>query len=114
MDLFNSFRVSNDESEYWVMLEQTHLAPDLLLLDSFRNKLDRALNDLGHLDYELKASLSRLRCDLTAETHDHLHAHVSEIVQPELAKAISGLAEAITMARSLTDDVIADDAGHKQ
>jgi len=114
MDLFNSFRVSNDEPEYWVMLDQTCLAPDLLPLAGFRNKLDRALNDLGRLDYDLKTSLSRLCCDLTAETHGHLHGYVSEIVQPELAKAISGLEEAITMAKSLTDEVISLDSGHKQ
>jgi hypothetical protein len=108
MDLFNSFLHSNDEPDHWVMLDQSYPPVDLIPLDSFRKKLDKSLSDLGRLDYSLKQSLDALRTGLTMETHDHLHARVSELVEPDLAKAMSQLAEALEKARSLTDEVIAD------
>jgi hypothetical protein len=110
MDLLNSFRTTKDESEHWVALEQTANAPEFVSLKSFKQKLDRALSDLGRLDYSLKASLEELGCDTTIDTYDHLHLHVAETVKPELARAMHNLADAIDKARKLADEVIAD--GH--
>jgi hypothetical protein len=108
MDLLNSFRTTNEEAEHWVALEQTGNPSELAPLDSFRKKLDRSLSDLGRLDYSLKTSLEELGCDPIMDTYDHLHIHVAEAVKPELARAMSDLADAIARARKLTDEVIAD------
>jgi hypothetical protein len=110
MDLLNSFRITNDEAEHWEALEQTGDSPEMVSLDGFRKKLDRALSDLGRLDYSLKASLEELGCNTKIDTYDHLHLHVAETVKPELARAMRNLADAIAEARRLTDEVIAD--GH--
>jgi hypothetical protein len=110
MELLNSYRITNDEAEHWVALAQTGNSLEMASLDGFRKKLDRALSDLGRLDYSLKASLEELGCNTTIDTYDHLHLHVAETVKPELARAMHNLADAIDKARKLADEVIAD--GH--
>jgi hypothetical protein len=110
MELLNSYRITNDEAEHWVALAQTGNSLEMASLDGFRKKLDRALSDLGRLDYSLKASLEELGCNTKIDTYDHLHLHVAETVKPELARAMHNLADAIAEARRLTDEVIAD--GH--
>jgi len=110
MELLNSYRITNDEAEHWVALVQTGNSLEMASLDSFRKKLDRALSDLGRLDYSLKASLEELGCNTKIDTYDHLHLHVAETVKPELARAMRNLADAIAEARRLADEVIA--GGH--
>ena len=110
MELLNSYRITTDEAEHWVALAQTGNSLEMASLDCFRKKLDRALSDLGRLDYSLKASLEELGCNTKIDTYDHLHLHVAETVKPELARAMRNLADAIAEARRLADEVIAD--GH--
>jgi hypothetical protein len=110
MESLNGYRITNDEAEHWVALAQTGNSLEMASLDGFRKKLDRALSDLGRLDYGLKASLEELGCNTKIDTYDHLHLHVAETVKPELARAMHNLADAIDKARKLADEVIAD--GH--
>ena len=110
MDLLNGFRITNNVTEHWEALAQSGNSPEMASLDGFRKKLDRALSDLGRLDYSLKASLEELGCNTTIDSYDHLHLHVAETVKPELARAMSNLADAIAEARKLADEVIA--GGH--
>jgi len=113
MDLFETFSKNSNEREgdHWVMLDNVQPDPRLLPLDTFSRKLRRSLSELGRLDYELKSSLDRLRSDIDEDTHDCLHTRVAELIQPELNKAMCELTEAITRARELTDDVVANGCG---
>ncbi|MGI9291667.1 MAG: hypothetical protein ACR2QG_10380, partial [Gammaproteobacteria bacterium] len=74
-------------------------------------KLERSLTELGRLDYDLKTSLEKLRSDIDEDTHDCLHSRVAELIQPELTRAMSDLAGAITSAHRLTKDVIDNGCG---
>jgi hypothetical protein len=108
MNLFTSANDREHEEDYWLMLDPQAADAGELAMRALRSKLDNALQDLGRLDYALKSSLERMRCDLITETHDHLHGHVAGLVEPEIKAAVANLAEVIGKARYLIDELAAD------
>jgi hypothetical protein len=113
MDLLKSFRSDSEESEHWVAIGDSYMPPDLMPLDNFRQKLDRALNELGRVDYSLQESLACLRSDML-DTHDCLHAQITDLAEPELNKAMGELADAIVRSMGVVDDVLAGNRMRKQ
>ena len=113
MDLLKRFLSDSEESEQWVAIGDSYMLPDLMLLDNFRQKLDRALNELGRVDYSLQESLACLRSDML-DTHDCLHAQITDLAEPELNNAIGELSDAIGRTMSIVDGVRAGNRMRKQ
>lgn len=106
MELLKSMRSRASEEEHWVSLDDVYTPPDLLPLDNFRQKLERALNDLGRVDYTLQESINCLRADVT-DTHDRLHAQITGLAEPELNRAMGELADALARTMDMVDGVLA-------
>ena len=49
MELLKNMRSPAGEEDHWVPLDDVYTPPDLLPLDTFRQKIERALNDLGRV-----------------------------------------------------------------
>jgi hypothetical protein len=108
MNLFTAANNQKPERDHWLALDAPAVDAGELAMLTLRSKLDNALQDLGRLDYGLKSSLDRMRCDLVTETHDDLHGHVAGLVEPEIKAAVANLAEVIGKARFLIDELVAD------
>jgi len=114
MNLLNSNREDLEDSGHWVMLDTRTETPDQQALRQFCQKLDSALVELGHIDYQLSGMLAKLRCDPTIETHDDLNGRVAQLVETGIRQAMTNLADELNKAKSLTNDVIADNVGTKK
>jgi hypothetical protein len=109
MNLLDNKRENSEPPEHWVMLD-THLAkPDQQALRQLKQKLGLALDELGHIDYQLSGTLAKLRCDLTIDSHDNLNGQVSQLLEPGIRRAMMVLADELNKAKALTEEVIADD-----
>ena len=108
MNLFSSTTDRTRNTDYWHELDVPAVDAGELAMLNLRSRLDNALQNLGKLDYDLKSSLDRMRCDLITETHDHLHGQVAGLVEPEIQAAMAQLAGAISNARQLIDELVAD------
>jgi len=114
MDLSSDKRENVDESEHWVMLDPNLATFDHRALRQLKQKLELALDELGHIDYQLSGTLTRLCCDLTIETHDNLNGQVAQMVTPGIRRAMMLLANELNKAKALTEEVIADDFNSKK
>jgi len=110
MNLFNCERVEAENSDHWVMIDPGVAASNPKPLRRLNQKLRTALDDLGRIEYQLNNALTRLRCDLTMETHDNLHGRISEEVSPGIRHAIASLADELDRARRLTSEIVSDDS----
>ena len=108
MNLLNSTRDKQKQSGYWVTLGSHRATPDQQALRQLSQKLEMALDELGHIDYQLSGALVKLRCDLSCETHDNLNGQVSQVVEPMVRQAMTVLAEELSKAKNLTEEVIAN------
>ena len=108
MNLLNSTRDKPKHSGYWVTLGSHRATPDQQALRQLSQKLEMALDELGHIDYQLSGALAKLRCDLSCETHDNLNGQVSQVVEPMVRQAMTVLAEELSKAKNLTEEVIAN------
>jgi hypothetical protein len=114
MNLLNSNHENLEDSGHWVMLDPHRDTPGQQALRQFCHKLDSALVELGHIDYQLSCMLAKLKCDLTVETHDDLNGRVALLVEAGIRQAMTNLADELIKAKSLTDDVIADNVSTKR
>jgi len=103
-----------EQSRHWVMLDAYQSTPDQQALRQLAQRLDMALDELGHIDYQLFATLAKLRCDLTIETHDNLNSQVSQLVEPGVRQAMQALADELNKAKLLTEEVLADHVNIKR
>ena len=111
MNLLSPTTERKQEKDYWLALDGKATDAGELAMLTLGAKLEGALQGLGKLDYSLKSSLDRLRCDLTTETHDHLHGHVVGLIEPEIQEAVANLANVIERAKYLIDELVADAPG---
>lgn len=90
------------------------VTPDQQALRQLSQKLELALNDLGHIDYQLSGILAKLRCDLTIESYDNLNSQVAQLVESGVRQAMTALADELNKAKKLTEEVIADNVSIKK
>ena len=114
MNLLNSTRKNPEDFGHWVMLDSQRVTPDQQALRQLSQKLDLALDELGHIDYQLSGTLAKLRSDLAFETHDNLNGQIAQLVEAGIRQAMTNLADELNKAKSLTNDVIADNVGTKK
>jgi len=113
VNLLNSTRDKQEQPGYWIMLGSHGATPDQQALRQLGQKLELALDELGHIDYQLSGTLAKLRCDLHFETHDNLNGQVSQLVEPAIRQAMMVLADELNKAKTLTEEVIANNASSK-
>jgi hypothetical protein len=108
VNLLNGTRDKQKQSGYWITLGSHRATPDQQVLRQLGQKLEMALDELGHIDYQLSGALAKLRCDLSCETHDNLNGQVSQVVEPMVRQAMTVLADELSKAKNLTEEVIAN------
>ena len=113
MSILNSRRDNLEDSGHWVMLYPNRETPDQQALRQLSQKLDLALDELGHIDYQLSGTLAKLRSDLAFETHDNLNGQIAQLVEAGIRQAMTNLANELNRAKALADEVIADNIGIK-
>ena len=114
MNLLNSTRENLEDSGHWVMLDSQRVTPDQQALRQLSQKLELALDNLGHIDYQLSGMLAKLRCDLTIESYDNLNSQVAQLVESGVRQAMTALADELNNAKKLTEEVIADSVSTKK
>ena len=108
MSIFGSIRGKSTADDHWVPIEPSRHIVEQEPLCLLEQRLESALADLGRMDYQLGNAIARLRTDIATETHDNLHAHVSQLIEPGLRSAITQLADEIARAKNLTKEVVAN------
>ena len=108
MNLLNSTRDKQKQPGYWITLGSHRATPDQRALRQLSQKLEVALDELGHIDYQLSGTLAKLHCDLPFATHDNLNGQVSQQVEPAIRQAMMALADELNKAKVLTEEVIAN------
>ena len=106
MNLLNDSREDLEDSGHWVALDAHGETPDQQALRQLRQKLELALDELGHIDYQLSGTLAKIRCDLSIDTHDNLSGQVAQLVEAGIRQAMTNLADELNKAKSLTVEVI--------
>ena len=113
MNLLNSTRDKQKQPGYWITLGSHRATPDQRALRQLSEKLEVALDELGHIDYQLSGTLAKLHCDLPFATHDNLNGQVSQQVEPAIRQAMMILADELNKAKVLTEEVIANNVSPK-
>jgi hypothetical protein len=109
MDLLSGVTGKEETQDFWTEIEQCYPAEEIIPLEIFRQKMLKALNDLGRLDYDFNAALGGLRSGESSEIPDQLHAQVSDIAQADISKAMAELVTAVTNAKELASELVADE-----
>jgi hypothetical protein len=113
VNLLNSTRDNQKQPGYWIELGSHRATPDQRALRQLSQKLELALDELGHIDYQLSGTLAKLHCDLPCATHDNLNGQVSQQVEPAIRQAMMVLADELNKAKVLTEEVIANNVSPK-
>ena len=104
MDIANYART--DVKDYhWTSVDSLAVTPEKARLQLFSQKLDTALMDLGRIDYQLKSSLSQLSGGQIRESYDDLPVQVAQLVSPGVQNALANLADEITKAKEIADEI---------
>ena len=110
MNLIEDSFAEGLNEDYWVMLEPVALRDSQRqTVIRLRAKFERSLIELGNLDLELKGALDGLRSDITDASHDDIQGQLAATLEPEVRGAIAALAERLTHAAGLVDELLQED-----
>lgn len=108
MSLMGIADKEQDKAEHWLEIEHFDSRPNLEPARQLLQRLDSILDELGRIDMQLASAFTRLRSQITTDTHDNLNASIAQTIEPNISKALITLADELANARQFTNAVIAD------